>query len=108
MDLDSNWLPLADAVRRVVAQGVEEALAKVIICDAIAEKRLRLKAHTDGSDGRAAPPAVYGLNDVDIPGELNPNRLDWVRSRPGALYPWRTRSPLSADPWEPFAQPANP
>jgi hypothetical protein len=100
MDLDFGWLSLADAVGRLVAPGVQEAKAEADICDAIAEKRLRLRVYTgDGNDGRLQP-TVHEFADVDIPVELNLNRLDWAHSRPAVLHPWRIRSTESVDEWQ--------
>jgi hypothetical protein len=93
MDLESCWLPLADAVERLLARGVQEVKAKVDICAAIQVLRLRVRVH---ADDKAGPPAIYEINSVEIPIEINPTRLDWAGSRPAELYPWRT---LSFDGW---------
>jgi hypothetical protein len=100
MDLDKGWLSLADAVGRLVARGVQEAKAKADICTAIAEKRLRVRVHADDGNDSERQPAIHEFADVDIPIELNLNRLDWAHSRPAALYPWRTRSTESVDEWQ--------
>jgi hypothetical protein len=94
MDVESSWLPLADAVGRLLARDVSEVKAKVDICAAIAVLRLRVRVHA--RDG-AGPPTIYVINDVEIPSEVNPTRLDWARSRPAELYPWRT---VSVDGWQ--------
>jgi hypothetical protein len=100
MDLDSGWLPLADAVGRLVARGAPEAEAQVDICAAITKKRLRVRVHFADGDDRGHRDALRDINDIEIPVELNPNRLDWAHSRPVSLYPWRTRSARSGDGWK--------
>ena len=99
-EFDSSWLPLAEAVERLVARGVQEPKAKVDICDAIAEMRLRVRVHANHREDGGRHPTVHETNDVEIPIGLNPQRLDWAQSRPAGLYPWRARSAQSADGWQ--------
>ena len=49
---------------------------------------MRVRVHSRERD--EDPPIEF--SDVEIPVELNPNRLDWILSRPAPLYPWRIRS----------------
>ena len=94
MARDSDWLPLADVADRLSsARSIREDEAKLEICAAIAGLRLRIRAH----DGGNQPPTIAEINDIEIPDELTPDRVDWALSRPALLFPWRTRS---ADGWK--------
>jgi hypothetical protein len=91
-DPASKSLTFAATVQRLVECGRKEADAKTEICNALAGLRLRVRVQTKCDCESGQPPIVLETNDVEIPGDLNPNRLDWVHSRPMPLYPWRTRS----------------
>ena len=91
---DSGWLLLSDAVDRLsAAHNVREDQAKLDICAAIAELKLRIRVHV--SDGHARQ--IAEINDIAIPDKLTPDRIEWALSRPALLHPWRTQS---ADGWQ--------
>jgi hypothetical protein len=91
-DFGASWISLSDPVARLVARSAGGGQAKVAICEAIAEKRVRIRADSDDSDGYTVGAEIHELNDVDVSGGLNPGRLDWTKSESVALYPWRIRS----------------
>jgi hypothetical protein len=80
-----DWEPLADALKRVIAAGIEEDEAKTDLCRAIADRKINVRvkiAATDyGMGGR-----VFSDGNVDVPPHLRPGDLDWAQSRPFAQW----------------------
>jgi hypothetical protein len=99
IDPDPNWISLYECVDYLAARGLREGQAKVAVCDAIAEKRVRLRARREGGDNEPATSLIYGLDDVDVSGHLSSNRFDWANSRTAPLYPWRIRAGQSNAGW---------
>jgi hypothetical protein len=84
--LDSGWLLLGDAVDRLsAAHNVREDQAKLDICAAIAELKLRIRVHV--GDGHARQ--IAEINDIEIPDKLTPDRIEWALSRPARSCPER-------------------
>jgi hypothetical protein len=86
--LHSDWLPLNDAVDRLAARDVRADRAKLDICTAITDLRLRIRVHVNDDTA----PKIFETNDIQISDRLNPAHLNWAGSRPALLYPWKIRS----------------
>jgi hypothetical protein len=82
--LDSGRLSLGDAADRLAAaRNVREDEAKLRICAAVAQLRLRISAHVDDDDA----PKIAEINDTEISDKLTPTRLNWALSRPAIPAP---------------------
>jgi hypothetical protein len=98
MDLDSDFISLAEAVRFLVARGSNETRAKTDICNAIVDLRLPLKVQFDQNEQGDDRGNFAETNEVEIPSTLNLHGLSWIQSRPtrpdkwrGAAYLWEAR-----------------
>jgi hypothetical protein len=80
-----DWVPLADALKRVMATGVSEAEAKADLCNALADKKIDVRVRISKSD-RARGGEVYSDGNVGVPSHLAPTDFDWNLSSPFA--PW--------------------
>jgi hypothetical protein len=80
-----DWVPLADALKRVMATGVSEAEAKADLCNALADKKIDVRVRISKSD-RARGGEVYSDGNVGVPSHLAPTDFDWKLSSPFA--PW--------------------
>jgi hypothetical protein len=101
-----DWEPLAQALKRVVASGVPQSRAETEICQAIADRKIGIRALIQ----RAAPDVggkiLLGGN-VGVPPRLKPADFDWDKSRP--FEPWNTGPDegnpgeryLASWPWKP-------
>jgi 7-cyano-7-deazaguanine synthase in queuosine biosynthesis len=87
-----DWERLLNAVKRVMTTGVNEATAKVDLCRAISDRKVKVRFRVEkeegiGSIGEVVVGTVRHGSDVAIPTHLKPSDFDWQRSRP--LKPWR-------------------
>ena len=96
-----DWEGLADALKRVMSAGVAEEEAKTDICNAIADRHIRVRFHTSKVWAEGKPGGSIGTaqtvcdgSEVDIPASLRRFDFDWQKSRPVAS--WRKHGP---DPW---------
>lgn len=96
-----EWERLADALNRVVASGATEEQAKTDICNAIADRKIRLRFLTSKIWAEGKPGGSIGFaetqcdgSEVDIPAYLCPADFDWRISR--QVVSWRKRGP---DAW---------
>jgi hypothetical protein len=96
-----QWERLADALKRVVAAGVAEEEAKADICNAIADRNIRVRFLTSKIWAEGKPGGSIGFaettcdgSEVDIPATLRPADFDWRISR--QVDSWRKRGP---DAW---------
>ena len=80
-----DWVLLADSLKRVVAVGTQEQVAKADICSAVADRKIAVRVLVDTSDRDVGGQTFSALN-VEVPPYLKPEDLDWARSRP--LAPW--------------------
>lgn len=71
-----KWESLGDALKRVKANFETEELAKVDICNAIADREINVRVCA-GVGKRS-----YEGGNVYVPERLNPTDFDWGRSRP--------------------------
>ena len=80
-----DWEPLANALTRVMASGVNEQQAKADICNAVADRKIVVRVVIEKSylpDGGR----TFSGGNVGIPPHLNATDFDWAHSRP--LKPW--------------------
>ncbi len=87
-----DWERLLDAVKRVMAIGLKEGEAKLDLCRAISDRKIKIrflvaKEEGFGSFGEIVQGIVRQGSDVDIPSHLDPRDFDWLQSRP--RKPWR-------------------
>jgi hypothetical protein len=82
---DPEWEPLANALIRVMASGVNEQQAKADICNAVADRQIVARVVIDKSHLLDGGRTFSGGN-VGIPPRLNATDFDWAQSRP--LKPW--------------------
>jgi hypothetical protein len=81
-----NWERLPEAVKRVVATGVNEDQAKQAICTAVADRTIKVRFSIASEEGRAFFEHVVG-DEIEIPSQLTLDDFDWQQSRP--LTSWR-------------------
>jgi hypothetical protein len=72
-----DWEPLADALKRVTATGINEDEARTDLCHAMADRKINVRVRIAGSAAE-----VYSGHNVQVPPHLKTGDLDWVRSRP--------------------------
>jgi hypothetical protein len=97
---------LPDALWRVVASGVAVSEAKIEICQAVADGKIRIRVMVSEREPNVGG-RLLEIGDVEIPPRLVPNDFDWANSRPSR--PWMTgpdnRNPaeryLVNWPWKP-------
>jgi len=77
----SDWEPLADALKRVMATGASEDEAKIDLCRAVADRKIDVRVRIAASDDRC-----FSNGNVRVPTHLSPGDLDWVQSRPLAQW----------------------
>jgi hypothetical protein len=80
-----DWEPLADALKRVVATnaGASKDEAKVDLCRALADRKIRIRVRVVARTGLGA---VFSNGNVEVPPHLTAADLDWTASRP--FEPW--------------------
>jgi hypothetical protein len=76
-----EWEPLANALTRVMASGVNEQQAKADICNAVADRKIVARVVIDKSHLLDGGRTFSGGN-VGIPPRLNATDFDWAQSRP--------------------------
>jgi hypothetical protein len=76
MGYTPDWLPLAEALQRVIAMGVREEGAKIDLCRAVADRKIGVRVRI------AATGKIFSDGNVGIPPHLNAGDLDWTTSRP--------------------------
>lgn len=79
-----DWEPLAGALERVMATGASEEEAKLDLCGAIADRKIRVRVRIAASDDRRRQ--LFSGGNVGVPGQLRRSDLDWVQSRPIAKW----------------------
>jgi hypothetical protein len=87
-----DWERLPDAVDRIMASGMKESEAKLDLCRAISDRKIKVRFRVAKEEGselsfETVEGTVRKGRDVDIPSHLTPRDFDWPRSRP--LKPWR-------------------
>jgi hypothetical protein len=82
-----DWEPLADALKRVVAAGLAEDDAKIDLCRAIGDGKIRIRVLMEKNAPNVGGETLQHGN-VDVPPRLGPADFDWVKSRP--LAHWNT------------------
>jgi hypothetical protein len=75
-----DWLPLPEALQRVMAMGVGEEEAKTDLCRALADRKIDVRVRI------AASHKVFSDGNVGVPPHLSAGDLDWVKSRPRAQW----------------------
>jgi hypothetical protein len=81
----SDWEPLADALRRVMATSPSEAEAKIDLCRAVADRKINVRVKIAASD-RDRPGQVFSDGNVGVPAHLKPDDLNWAKSCPFAQW----------------------
>lgn len=82
-----DWERLPEAVKRVMATGVKEDQAKQAICNAIADRKIKVRFSITSVEGGASfgkqiVGTVRDGSEIEIPSQLAPTDFDWGRSRP--------------------------
>jgi hypothetical protein len=75
-----DWEELNISLRRLMAIGFEEHDAKIALCQAIADRRIDLRALVGGTDAYAG--VTVQRTAIDPPLRLSPSCFDWDHSRP--------------------------
>jgi hypothetical protein len=83
-----DWESLAAKLKRVMETGASEEEAKLDICRAVADRKIRVRVRVAPSNSHSMGGMVLSGGNVDVPAHLDPRDFDWVRSRP--LKPWLT------------------
>jgi hypothetical protein len=91
-----DWERLSDALQRVMAPGMKEDQAKRDICNAIADRKIKIrgliaKEEGHGSFGERVVGTVRHGGEIEIPSHLSSRDFDWDNSRP--VFPWQ-ESPI--------------
>ena len=76
----SDWLPLPEALQRVMAMGAGEGEAKTDLCRAVADRKIDVRVRIAGTG------KVFSDGNVGVPPHLSAGDLDWVKSRPLAQW----------------------
>jgi hypothetical protein len=76
-----DWEPLADALTRVIATGLNEDEAKTDICSAMADRKVNVQVRVAENE-RGLPRKFFEGFRVGVPRDLKPGDLDWAHSRP--------------------------
>jgi hypothetical protein len=82
-----QWETLSDALARVLATGLDAVQAKRQICAAIADRAISVRVEV-GRTERDIPGSLRTDRQVKPPPRLQPEDLDWNRSKP--LDAWNT------------------
>ena len=97
----TEWERLSVALTRVMAGGIPEDEAKTNICNAIADRKIRVRFLVAKGEGSLLAiftgGHVHDGEEVDIPSPLTPGDFNWGLSRP--LKPWQRIGPWSLDLW---------
>jgi hypothetical protein len=80
-----DWEPIADALKRVMTIGVSEDEAKLDLCRAMADRKIKVKVRIAQNADSFRGETFSGRN-VGVPHHLSPDDFDWSRSCP--LNPW--------------------
>lgn len=75
-----DWLPLPEALQRVMTMGFGEGQAKTELCQAVADRKIDVRVRIAGTD------KVFSDGNVGVPPHLGASDLDWVKSRPLAQW----------------------
>ena len=81
-----DWESLADALTRVMANGISEHEAKTDLCRAVADRKINVRVRIAATD-HGMRGGVFSDGNVRVPAHLGPGDLDWVQSRPFAQWP---------------------
>jgi hypothetical protein len=87
-----DWERMLDAAKRVMATGLKEGEAKLDLCHAISDRKIKIRFLVAKEEGfgtihEIVQGTVRQGSDVDIPSHLDPRDFDWLQSRP--RKPWR-------------------
>jgi len=88
-----DWEPLANALKRVMATGVGEDEAKLDLCGAVADLKIRVRVRI-GKYARKRE--VFSGGNIEVPTHLAPGHFDWELSRP--LVQWQI-GPQPGERW---------
>jgi hypothetical protein len=80
-----DWEPLAVALKRVIAAGASEDEAKLNLCGAVADQKIRVRVRIAKSDRGRGGQVFFGGN-VGVPPHLASSDFDWKLSRPFAQW----------------------
>ena len=97
----SAWERLADAIRRVTAGRRPKELAQIDLCQAIADRTVKIQGKLRKHTTRpSTTKRILEGKDFEIPAEIKPADLDWDSSRP--LKPWTVHREIFGFPgqWE--------
>lgn len=79
-----DWEPLADALKRVMAAGIDEGEAKIDLCRAVADRKIDVRVKIAATERGVR--GLFSDGNVGVPQHLRPDDLDWVHSRPFAKW----------------------
>ena len=100
-----EWVPIADALERLIATGLGEEDAKRQLCAAIADGKIRLR-HILGADLQRNLPAQQVSSGLSAPVGFSPKDIDWCSSRP--LRSWQSPTQELGEPVTLFIRRAQP
>ena len=82
-----NWERLSETLKRVMGTGVPEHQARADICNAIADRRIRIRIYWV-SPRKLIRRQVRYVKPDEIPEHLRPADFDWTQSRVRDFRPW--------------------
>jgi hypothetical protein len=98
-----DWERLSDVLKRVIATGVPEDKAKRDVCNALADRKIRIRIYfvvsptnLEWFSGQGfSPYQVHYVKPDEIPPRIMPRDFDWSQSR--VVKPWpKVRSPAGS------------
>jgi hypothetical protein len=87
------WEPLADAVDRLIAMGMNASEAKIDLCRAIDDGNIGFRVHLAADPARCLPVDVVSGAVLPLPSRLSPKHFDWRKSRPLSQWEIARREP---------------
>jgi hypothetical protein len=79
------WEPLAEALKRVKATGLEEDEAKADLCNAMADGKINVRVRIAAKDTLRGK--FFTGSNIRVPPHLVPADFDWTHSQP--VNPWQ-------------------
>jgi hypothetical protein len=94
-----DWYRLPDALRSVMATGIEEDQVKQDICNAIADRKIKIRGLVVKEEGLGSFGRVVGTvrrgGEFEVPPHLCARDFEWDESRP--VGPWRESQTHGSD-----------
>jgi hypothetical protein len=81
MVYDPDWESLAQSLTRIVSLGLDDQQAKIELCNAIADEKIKVRAFLRDDD-EDFPGATFSGKEIEVPKRLKPDDFDWDQSLP--------------------------